>query len=175
MPTPAKKPAARKPAAKKPATKKAAAKKATAKKTTAKAAATKPAAKAAAAKKTAAKKATAAKKPAAKKPAAKKPAAGARKVATVTPKAVVDRTAGLSDDILKSLDRGQRAALEAVKTFAETVDEALPSRGGRPSQGEKVITAALEMAENLVKTQYDFLRTVVKSADRELTGGKKKQ
>lgn len=149
MPTPAKKPAARKPAAKKPA----------AKKPAAKAAAKKPAAK------------PAAKKPAAKKPAAKKPAA---KRATATPKAVVDRTAGLSDDVLKSLDRGQRAALEAVKKFTETVDEALPSRGSGPSQGEKVVAAALEMAENLVKTQYDFLRTVVKSADREFTGKKKK-
>jgi hypothetical protein len=157
MPTPAKKPAARKPAAKKPAAKKPAAKKAVARK---------PAAKAAAARK------PAAKKPAAKKPAAKKPAA---KRAGVTPKVVADRTAGLSDDVLKSLDRGQRAALEAVRKFTETVDEALPSRGSRPSQGEKVIAAALEMAENLVKTQYDFLRTVVKSADRELTGGKKKK
>lgn len=162
MPTPAKKPAARKSAAKKAA----------AKKPAAKSAAKKPTAKAAAARKPAAKKPAA--KPAAKKPAAKR-AAGARKAAAATPKAVVDRTAGLSDDVLKSLDRGQRAALEAVKKFTETVDEALPSRGSGPSQGEKVVAAALEMAENLVKTQYDFLRTVVKSADRELTGGKKKK
>lgn len=163
MPTPAKKPAARKPAAKKPAAKKAAAKK--------------PAAKAAAARKPAAK--AAAKKPAAKKAttrtaAAKKPATAARKRAASTQKAVVDRTAEFSDDVLQSLDRGQRAALEAVKKFTETVDDALPAIGGRPSQGEKVVSAALEMAENLVKTQYDFLRTVVKSADREITGKKKK-
>lgn len=158
MPTPAKKPAARKSAAKKTTAKKPAARKSTAK--------------AASARKSTAKKTTA-RKPAAKKPAAKRASATARK-ATSAPKVVADRTAELSDDVLKSLDRGQRAALEAVKKFTETVDEALPSRGSRPSQGEKVVAAALEMAENLVKTQYDFLRTVVKSADRELKGGKKK-
>ena len=48
------------------------------------------------------------------------------------------------------------------------VDEAVPALGERPSRREKVIDAALEMADKLTTTQYEFLRTVVRSADRSL-------
>ena len=82
---------------------------------------------------------------------------------------LVDRTAGLSEEVLKSVESGQRAALAAVRKFVDTVDEALPSHGDRPTRRETVIDAALEMADKLVTTQYDFLRSVVRSADRTLT------
>jgi len=39
---------------------------------------------------------------------------------------VVDRTSELSDDVLKSLESGSRAAIEAVRKFVDVVDEALP-------------------------------------------------
>ncbi len=84
-------------------------------------------------------------------------------------KAAVDRTAQMSDDVLKSVEAGQRAAIEAVRKFVDTVDEALPALGGHPSRREAVIDAALEMADKLVTTQYEFLRSVVRSADRSLT------
>ena len=83
--------------------------------------------------------------------------------------AAVDRTTELSDDVLKSLESGQRAAIEAVRKFAETVDEALPALGERPSRREEIVDAALEMADRLVHTQYDFLRNVVQSAGKTLT------
>ena len=82
----------------------------------------------------------------------------------------VDRTAELSDDVLKSVEKGQRAALEAVRKFIDTVDEMLPSLADRPSRRETVIDGALELADKLVTTQYEFLRSVVRSADRSLTG-----
>ncbi len=108
--------------------------------------------------------ATTAKKPkaAAAKPMAKRPE-------RTSEEGVVDRAAELSDDVLKSVEKGQRAAIDAVRKFTETVDEALPTIGGRPTAREKVVDAALEMADKLVTAQYDFLRTVVKSADRSLT------
>lgn len=81
---------------------------------------------------------------------------------------VVDRTADLSDDVLKSVERGQQAAIEAVRTFVDTVDEALPSVSGRPSQRDKIVNAALDMADKLVQTQYNFLSSVVRSAERSL-------
>jgi vacuolar-type H+-ATPase subunit E/Vma4 len=84
-------------------------------------------------------------------------------------KAAVDRTAQMSDDVLKSVESGQRAAIEAVRKFVDTVDEALPALGGHPSRREAIIDAALEMADKLVTTQYEFLRSVVRSADRTLT------
>jgi hypothetical protein len=81
---------------------------------------------------------------------------------------VVERAAGLSDDVLKSVETGQRAAIEAVRKFVDTVDEALPAKDDHLSRRETVIDAALDMADRLVTTQYEFLRSVVHSADRSL-------
>ena len=82
---------------------------------------------------------------------------------------LVDRTADLSEEVLKSVEAGQRAAIAAVRKFVDTVDESLPAGGDQPSRREAVIDAALDMADRLVTTQYDFLRSVVRSADRTLT------
>ncbi len=102
----------------------------------------------------------------------------AKKAAVPTPRtsttnserSAVDRTVELSEDVLKSVEAGQRAALDAVRKFAETVDEALPAGGEGTSRREKVVDAALEMADRLVTTQYDFLRGVVHDAGRAMGG-----
>jgi len=83
--------------------------------------------------------------------------------------AVVDRTGELSGEVLKSLESGQRAAIEAVRKFVDTVDEALPALGDRPSRRQKIVDAAMEMADRLVHTQYDFLRKVVQDAGKTLS------
>jgi hypothetical protein len=80
----------------------------------------------------------------------------------------VHRAVDLSDEVLKSVEAGQRAAIEAVRKFVDTVDQAIPAVGDRPSRRETVIDAALDMADRLVTTQYEFLRSVVRSADRTL-------
>lgn len=87
----------------------------------------------------------------------------------------VDRTNEMSDDVLKSIESGQRAAIEAVRKFIDTVDEKLPALGERPSRRQEIIDAALEMADQLVHTQYDFIRKVVDSAGKALSArdGKK--
>lgn len=77
--------------------------------------------------------------------------------------------AELSDEVLKSVEKGQRAAIDAVRRFVDTVDEALPAIGDRPSRRQTVIDAALDMADKLVTTQYDFLRNVVRDAGQSLT------
>jgi hypothetical protein len=100
-------------------------------------------------------------------PAQKVAAAG--KTTTAELKDTVVRTAELSEDVLKSVEAGQRAALEAVRKFVDTVDEALPALGDRPSRRERVIDAAMEMADRLITTQYDFLRNAVRSAERSLS------
>lgn len=84
---------------------------------------------------------------------------------------VVDRTSELSDDVLKSLDSGSRAAIEAVRKFVDVVDEALPAlpHGERPSRRREIVDAAMDMADRLVKTQYEFLRSVVQSAGTTLS------
>ena len=116
---------------------------------------------------TPAKKAPAKKSAPAKTKAPAKKSPSAKKSAPAT-KGAVDATVELSDDVLAAVESGQRAAIDAVHRFLETVDEALPALGERPSRREKVVDAALEMADKLTTTQYEFLRTVVRSADRSL-------
>jgi hypothetical protein len=81
----------------------------------------------------------------------------------------VNRTTELSDEVLKSLESGQRAAIDAVRKFVDTVDEKLPALGERPSRRQEIVDAAMEMADRLVHTQYDFLRSVVQSAGKALS------
>jgi hypothetical protein len=81
----------------------------------------------------------------------------------------VDRTAKLSDEVLTSLESGQRAAIEAVTRFVDTIDHMLPGVGERPSRRQDVVDAAMEMADRLVHTQYDFLRKVVQSTGKTLS------
>ena len=66
--------------------------------------------------------------------------------------------------MLESVEAGQLAAIDAVRKFVETVDRTLPGRGDAPSRRQEVVNSALEMAEQLVHTQYDFIRKVIDSA-----------
>ena len=79
-----------------------------------------------------------------------------------------NRTTDLSDEVLKAVEKGQRAAIEAVRDFVDTVDRTLP-HGEQPSKRQEIVDAAMDMADRLVHTQYDFLRNVVQSAGRSLT------
>ena len=101
--------------------------------------------------------------------AAARPSAVAKKGTKAQLKRAVARTADLSEEVLRSVEAGQLAAIKAVRNFVDTVDEVLPAIGDRPSRRETVIDAALEMADRLVTTQYDFLRNVVRTADRSLS------
>jgi hypothetical protein len=85
-------------------------------------------------------------------------------------RSAVDRTTELSNEVLESVEKGQRAAIEAVRKFVDTVDEKLPSLGDEhPSRRQEIIDAALELADRLVHTEYDFLRNVVDSAGKALS------
>jgi hypothetical protein len=81
----------------------------------------------------------------------------------------VERTTELTDEVLKSVESGQRAAIDAVHKFVDTVDEKLPSLGEHPSTRQGIIDAALEMADRLVHTQYEFIRKVVDSTGKSLS------
>jgi hypothetical protein len=83
--------------------------------------------------------------------------------------AIVDRPTELSDEVLESVEKGQRAAIESVHKFVDTIDEKLPALGDEhPSMRQELIGAALDMADRLVHTQYEFLREVVQSAGHSL-------
>jgi len=83
---------------------------------------------------------------------------------------VVERTAKLSDDVLKSLEASERVAIDAVGQFAITLEEELPHEIVNTSDVAKKITeSSLEMADRLVHTQYEFLRHVVDSGAKSLS------
>jgi len=86
-------------------------------------------------------------------------------------KTTVKATSELSEEVLKSVESGQRAAIEAVQKFVDSVDRALPalSHGEGPSRRQEIVDSALEMADRLVHTQYDFIRKVVDSAGKSLS------
>jgi hypothetical protein len=59
---------------------------------------------------------------------------------------------------------GQRTAIETVRTFVETLERTLPSRGEGASRRRELVEAALELADKLAHAQYDLLRHAVASA-----------
>jgi hypothetical protein len=83
-------------------------------------------------------------------------------------KSPIDRTAKLSEDVLDSVEAGQRAAIDAVRKFVDTVDQALPARGQGPTRRQEVVDSAMEMADRLVQMQYDFVRKVIDSAAQSM-------
>ncbi len=99
-----------------------------------------------------------------------------KKGAEAGDRGAVERTSELSERVLEQVRDSQESAIEAVRGFMESVDEALPpqSEDGVRSRRQEVIDSALEMSEKLVKTQYDFLTSVVRSASEALGASPKK-
>jgi hypothetical protein len=103
-------------------------------------------------------------------PSVKTPATHQRGIPAARLGSVVDRTRELSDEVLKSVEQGQRAAIEAAGRFLVTVEEALPQEvEGTSEVAKKITVSGLEMADRLVHTQYDLLREVVDSAAKSLS------
>lgn len=87
----------------------------------------------------------------------------------------LEKTTELSERVLDEVKSAQQNAIEAVRNFMESVDEALPPHGENASRRQEVIDSALKMSEKLVKTQYDFLTNVVHSAGEALGASGKKE
>ncbi len=86
---------------------------------------------------------------------------------TTEKKSVAPRAAELIDEVRESAKAGQHAASEALRTFRNTVDEAIPETL-QPLR-KTIVDAAIELAERLVTAQYEFNRTIVRTADRALS------
>ena len=76
----------------------------------------------------------------------------------------------MSDEVLGSVEQGQRAAIEAAGRFVVTVEEALPQEvEGTSEVAKKVTESGLETADRLVHTWYDFLRKVIGSTAKSVS------
>ncbi len=87
-------------------------------------------------------------------------------------KTVAERAADLSDEVLRSVESGRRAAIEAVRKFASTIEEAT-ARHGDPSRRKTIIDAAVNFADELSTTQMELLHSVTRSASETLKGAAK--
>jgi hypothetical protein len=104
------------------------------------------------------------------RPVAKAPTTHRRDTPEARLASVVDRSAELSDGVLKSLEASERAALEAVGQFVITIEEALPQEVASTSDVAKQITeSGFEMADRLVHTMNDSVRKVIDSAAKSLS------
>lgn len=86
-----------------------------------------------------------------------------------TETAVTTRQPDLLDEVRESARTGQHAVAEALRTFRATVDEAVP--GAVEPLRTKIVDAAVELADKLAAAQYQFNRSLIKSADRALSKG----
>ncbi len=83
---------------------------------------------------------------------------------------VVERASKLSDEVLKSLETGERSAIEALGQFVIAVEEALPQEVLATSEVAKKLTeSGLAMTDRVVHTQHEFLRAPISSAARSLS------
>jgi hypothetical protein len=78
-------------------------------------------------------------------------------------KTVAERAVSLSDEVLESVGARQQSAIEAVRKFVGTVDEAMPNLVD-PELRKKILDAALDLAEQLATSTNEFLRSIVRSA-----------
>ncbi len=82
------------------------------------------------------------------------------------PTSAAERATELSEDVIQALEDSGRAAIKAVNGFLTTVQQALPQVEGARKVEKQITDSALEMTEQLVHTQAEFLRKVVSSAGR---------
>src|ERR1035437_2856532 len=81
----------------------------------------------------------------------------------------VDRTTDLSDELLKSVEAGDRSVIEAVRKFVDTVKRARPHSDKGPSRRHEVFDSAMEMVDRLVHKHDEFLCQGIHKASNSLS------
>ena len=95
-------------------------------------------------------------------------------VRAVEPQHEASRSIDLLDDVRDAAKVGQHAAADALRTFRQTVDEAVP-QAVQPLR-TKIVDAAIELADKLVAAQFQLNRDLIRSAERAMdtSDGEKK-
>ncbi len=85
---------------------------------------------------------------------------------------VVDRTTKLSEEVVKSLETSERTAIEALGQFVIAIEEAFSQEvSGTSDVAKKVTESGLQMTDQLVHAQHDFLRNAIDSTAKSLSSG----
>lgn len=91
---------------------------------------------------------------------------------------LLDRTSELSDELVKSLESAERAAVGAIGQFVIVLEEALPQEvAGTSEVAKKITESGLEMTDRLIHTQHELLHKVIESSAKSVgrRGGAKLQ
>jgi hypothetical protein len=86
---------------------------------------------------------------------------------TTKPSKDVSRASVLADEVRESARTGQRAAGDALRRFRDTVDEVIPEVV-EPLR-TRIVDAAIELADALLAAQFEFSRSIVRTADHALS------
>ena len=81
----------------------------------------------------------------------------------------VQRTAELSKDVVQALEKSGRDAVEAVGRFLVAVEEALPQLEGARGVEKRITDSAVELVQQLIHTQSEFVSKAVESASKSLS------
>jgi hypothetical protein len=73
-----------------------------------------------------------------------------------------DRDGG-AERLIESLAGAEKSALEAVREFLDTVDDAFPHLGEGGGQRQKIINSAFKMTEELVGASNQLAQRLVKA------------
>lgn len=84
---------------------------------------------------------------------------------TEAPEKSEPRWTELTDDVLESVETGRKQAIEAVRKFVDQISTELPDQSRRKT----VVDAALDLAEELITTRIEFVRSVVHSAGEAIS------
>jgi len=79
---------------------------------------------------------------------------------------LVSRGVDASDEVLKSVEAGQRAAIEAVRKFLDTVNGVFPDVS-EDGPRRKIIDAAFKMTDELVGASTNLAEKILKAVTSE--------
>lgn len=77
------------------------------------------------------------------------------------------RATALAVEVRESARAGQHAAAEALHKFRATVDDVIPEVV-EPLR-KRIVDAAIDLADELVTAQFEFARSIVRTADHALS------
>ncbi|MBK5096822.1 MAG: hypothetical protein JJE01_03485 [Gemmatimonadetes bacterium] len=78
---------------------------------------------------------------------------------TAVAKRTTDKTTELSEQWLELVRTGEQTAIESLREFVETVEKVVPG----PAKQREIVGSGLEMAQAVLRGQYDATRDLVRS------------
>jgi hypothetical protein len=76
--------------------------------------------------------------------------------------------------LIDTIEHAERASLEAVRSFLDTVNGVLPHVGGDDGPRRKIIDSAFKMTEQLVSTSTGLAKNILDVTEKALSEAEEK-